>query len=400
MIIIITWLCNGRYEAAERRRDVLSGNRRIADPLVQILQKKYSMLSAGLLLKPGSTHGLLLKPGSTHVPRAGVPIAAYGVDVPYKEAQYDPAAAETFFKAKPLDSLGRLAQLTSLSGGFIFNALMDKKNGREEEMVDQRSEELLELVTKMGPTFIKVGQALSIRTDLLPAPYVAGLVGLQDSVAPFSGAEGRRIIEEELGIDIDRVFSKISSEPVASASIGQVYRATLRETGEDVAIKVQRPRVLRDVALDLFMMRSLAPVWSKAQDSNTDLVALVDAWGSGFINELDYRKEAAATTAFSEAMRQRGLGSVFAPEVVDSLSSMHVLTTKWVDGERLASSAADDVPRLCGVALNAYLTMLLDTGVLHCDPHPGTHLLASCNETLAPCYAACYAACHVEADVI
>lgn len=241
-------------------------------------------------------------------------------------------------------------------------------------MADRRSIELLELITALGPTFIKVGQALSTRTDLLPAKYAKGLVGLQDAVPPFSGELGRSVIESELGIRIEDVFSKLSAEPVASASIGQVYRGTLRSTGEEVAVKVQRPKVLEDVALDLFMMRSLAPYYKKSQDVNTDLVGLVDAWGEGFVNELDYRREAKATTAFSKAMKERGLGSVFAPEVVYDLSSTHVLTTKWVDGERLASSEAGDVPRLCGVALNAYLTMLLDTGSLHCDPHPGNLL--------------------------
>ncbi|VEU43324.1 unnamed protein product [Pseudo-nitzschia multistriata] len=165
----------------------------------------------------------------------------------------------------------------------------------------------------------------------------------------------------------------------------------------DVAVKVQRPNVLENVSLDLYVMRSiLAPLWNKLiqsrnkkkngdsnsdddetslQRSNTDSVALIDAWGEGFVNELDYRAEANATKAFTKAMEERGLGSVvFAPEVVDELSSMHVLTTKWVEGERLSTSNEDDVPRLCGVALNTYLTMLLDTGTLHCDPHPGNLL--------------------------
>jgi predicted unusual protein kinase regulating ubiquinone biosynthesis (AarF/ABC1/UbiB family) len=293
--------------------------------------------------------------------------------LPYKEAAYDPAAAEAFFRARPLPALGRLGQLIFKSSGFLAKVVIDKKLGREEHVVQQRSQELLDLVTSLGPTSIKVGQALSTRTDLLPAAYAAGLTGLQDAVPPFSGRLGRAVIEQELGIKIEEVFSELSLEPVASASIGQVYRGRLW-SGEEVAIKVQRPGILKDVALDLYMMRSIAPIWKKFQDINTDLVGLVDAWGEGFVNELDYRKEAAATVAFSAAMRQRGLGSVFAPEVVSALSSTHVLTTKWVEGERLAASAASDVPRLCGVALNAYLTMLLDTGTLHCDPHPGNLL--------------------------
>ena len=115
---------------------------------------------------------------------------------------------------------------------------------------------------------------------------------------------------------------------MASASIGQVYRGTLRTSGEEVAVKVQRPAVLSDVALDLHMLRSLAPMYQKSKEINTDLVGLVDAWGEGFVNELDYRKEAKATKEFSKAMEERQLRSVFAPEVVEELSSMHVLTTK------------------------------------------------------------------------
>ena len=306
--------------------------------------------------------------------RHGLSVSEYGENVPYKEAAYDPEAAETFYRARPLASLRRLAQLVAGSGGFVANVILDKKFGREEKLAERRSTELVELLTTLGPTFIKVGQALSARTDLVPAQYASGLTRLQDAVPPFSAELGREVIERELGVDIDAVFSAISPEPVASASIGQVYRATLRATGEEVAVKVQRPTVLRDVSLDLFMLRSLAPAWKRMQDINTDLVSVIDTWGAGFVDELDYRKEAAATTAFSEAMEQRGLGSVFAPEVVPHLSSAHVLTTKWVEGERLASSQAEDVPRLCGVALNSYLTMLLDTGTLHCDPHPGNLL--------------------------
>ena len=297
----------------------------------------------------------------------------YGVDAPYKEAAYDPLAAEDFFRARPLQALRRALQIAQQSGGFVMALVLDRILKREDQMTAKRSEQLLDVIIRLGPTFIKIGQALSIRTDLLPASYAAGLTALQDNVPPFSAVEGRAVIEAELGIRLAEVFSSISLEPVASASIGCVYKATLQD-GTEVAIKVQRPQVLRDVALDLFMLRSAAPAYQRANDVNTDLVALVDAWGTGFINELDYTREAEATSAFSTAMAQRGLGSVIAPEVVLHLSSTHVLTTKWVDGERLASSAADDVPRLCGVALNAYLTMLLDTGTLHCDPHPGNLL--------------------------
>lgn len=334
------------------------------------------------------------------------------VTVPYKEANYDPHAADEFYEQRPMKSIGRFLQIAGKSSKFIVDTtVLDGKSSspsqHEGGMTDlerKRSKELVDLITALGPTFIKVGQALSTRTDLLPtdkAYYATGLAELQDAVEPsFDSNEARDIIRNELGIqNIDDVFEYLSDEPIASASIGQVYKGKLRKNGIEVAVKVQRPNVLENVALDLYVMRSiLAPLWNKfinsrdkkkqqgetnsdedddisLNKSNTDSIALVDAWGEGFVNELDYRAEANATKAFTKAMEERGLGSVvFAPEVIDELSSTHVLTTKWVDGERLSNSDEDDVPRLCGVALNAYLTMLLDTGTLHCDPHPGNLL--------------------------
>ena len=343
--------------------------------------------------------------------------------VPYGEANYDPHAADEFYEARPMKSIGRFLQIASKSSRFVFDttfldeSISSHKNNPSEvsdtgtsstmgmtDLERKRSKELVNLITALGPTFIKVGQALSTRTDLLPtdkAYYATGLSELQDAVEPsFDSKEALEIIQNELGIkNIDDVFEYLSDEPVASASIGQVYKGKLRKNGMEVAVKVQRPNVLENVALDLYVMRSvLVPLWNKfinsrekkkknqqsqskedddmsIKKSNTDSIALVDAWGEGFVNELDYRAEAEATKEFTKAMEKCGLGSVvFAPQVIDELSSTHVLTTKWVDGERLSNSDEDDVPRLCGVALNAYLTMLLDTGTLHCDPHPGNLL--------------------------
>jgi len=147
---------------------------------------------------------------------------------------------------------------------------------------------------------------------------------------------------------------------------------------------VQRPSILDEIALDLYLLRLLTPLQTRVSNLINKLPTypedirlareLVDEWGRGFVAETDYRYEAANTAAFSEAMERRGLGAVTAPTVVGELSTNCVLTTEWVDGTRLDLDASPDVPRLCGVAINAYLTMLLDTGTLHCDPHPGNLL--------------------------
>jgi predicted unusual protein kinase regulating ubiquinone biosynthesis (AarF/ABC1/UbiB family) len=248
----------------------------------------------------------------------------------------------------------------------------------------RRAKEALILCEQLGPTFIKLGQALSIRTDLLPELYALELRQLQDAVPPFDNEEAKEVLRRELGVkDLSQIFATLSDKPVASASIGQVYRGTLKD-GTDVAVKVQRPGILGEIALDLHALRLLTPIQTTLQNLangqetvQEDIdqgIALVDEWGRGFVAETDYRLEAENTIQFEAAMRKRNLDAVCAPKVVDELVRDKVLVTEWVEGTRLDRDASSDVPRLCGVAINAYLTMLLDTGTLHCDPHPGNLL--------------------------
>ncbi len=184
----------------------------------------------------------------------------------------------------------------------------------------------------------------------------------------------RAILEAELP---PGVFASLSPAPVASASLGQVYRGVLSADGRQVAVKVQRPGLGPAIALDLLLLRLGAPILQRYRNLNTDLVSLVDEWGERFVDELDYTKEAAAGAAFREAMDARGLrGSVTAAEVVFPLTTRRVLTTAWVEGSRLdaAALAPAEARRMVELALAAYLTMLLDTGALHADPHPGNLL--------------------------
>jgi predicted unusual protein kinase regulating ubiquinone biosynthesis (AarF/ABC1/UbiB family) len=163
-----------------------------------------------------------------------------------------------------------------------------------------------------------------------------------------------------------------------------VYRDTVRGVaggGADVAVEVQRPGILGEIALNLHVLRLLTPIQTRLQNAiNSRLtgpgdieqgLSLVDEWGRGFVTETDYRLEARITAQFEAAMKKRGLDAVCAPMVVGGLVRDKVLMTEWVEGTRLERDASDDVPRLCSVAINAYLTILLDTGVLHWDPHPG-----------------------------
>jgi len=278
----------------------------------------------------------------------------------------------------------RLVRLATLTAAFNIKLLLDWRLGNTEKNEKERAKEALVLCTQLGPTFIKLGQALSIRTDLIPEAYALELRALQDAVPPFDSERAREIMRHELNVqDLSAVFAKISDKPLASASIGQVYKATLKD-GREVAVKVQRPNILSEIALDLFVLRLLAP-WQvrvsnalsgqKTFPEDIKLArALVDEWGRGFVAETDYIYEAQNTETFVKAMQNRGLDAVTAPIVVRNLSTRKVLVTEWVDGTRLDRDKSPDVPRLCAVAINAYLTMLLDTGCLHCDPHPGNLL--------------------------
>ena len=247
-----------------------------------------------------------------------------------------------------------------------------------EENEYQRGRELATLLTKLGPTFIKVGQSLSIRTDLLSPAYIRGLETLQDQVPAFDTAIAEQMLQAAWGgrpvADV-LVEGKLSNMPVAAASLGQVYKATLKDTQQSVAIKVQRPAITEQIALDMHLLRTVAPVVKQIGKLNSDTVGTVDAWGAGFVDELNYVREAANAEFFSERIQETPLKEVvFAPTVVEKYSTQSVLVTEWVDGERLDKSSSEDVTVLCSIAMNTYLTMLLELGLLHCDPHPGNLL--------------------------
>lgn len=226
--------------------------------------------------------------------------------------------------------------------------------------------------------FITVGQSLSIRTDILSPAYIRGLSSLQDRVPAFDTATAKAILEEEWGVPVDQVLEGGLSEgqsPVAAASLGQVYKGKLKGSGIEVAIKVQRPDITNQIALDMHLLREAAPVVRRTFDLNTDAEGTVDAWGAGFVDELDYLQEAINGEYFMDKIQSTSLKDVvLAPKVVQDFTSGKVLVTEWIDGERLDRSSQADVTILCSICMNTYLTMLLEMGVLHCDPHPGNLL--------------------------
>jgi aarF domain-containing kinase len=184
-----------------------------------------------------------------------------GTDIlPY---DYNPVALKKFFAKRPLAVLTRVLQVTTVGGNFLFKAALDTALGRLERNPDlevQRAAELRDIITSLGPFFIKIGQALSIRPDLLSPRSMVELQKLCDKVPSYDSKIAFATIELELGKKVDELFSEITPEPVAAASLGQVYKATLRATGETVAVKVQRPAVLETVSLDLHLARELGMI--------------------------------------------------------------------------------------------------------------------------------------------
>jgi aarF domain-containing kinase len=286
---------------------------------------------------------------------------------------YQPAALKRFFQKRPLAVATRLLQLASTGGGFAFKVLLDqflKRNKNNPDLEVQRAAELRELLTSLGPFYIKVGQALSIRPDVLSPRSMVELQKLCDKVPSFDSKIAFKTIENELGRPVSQIFSEITPEPVAAASLGQVYKATLRETGETVAVKVQRPAVLETVSLDLYLARELGLLARNvpALVQRLDPVALLDEFAFRFYQELDYNLECENGLRIERDMKK--LPMVVVPRNYPAYTARRVHVAEWIDGEKLSQSTADDVGALVNLGVITYLTQLLDSGFFHADPHP------------------------------
>ncbi|KAF5464954.1 hypothetical protein F2P56_014991 [Juglans regia] len=283
---------------------------------------------------------------------------------------YDPASISAYWGKRPRAVATRIVQLMSVTGGFLSRLALDVINKKVKENEVARAIEIREIVTSLGPAYIKLGQALSIRPDILSPVAMTELQKLCDKVPSFPDDVAMALIEEELGQPWNNIYSELSSSPIAAASLGQVYKGRLKENGDLVAVKVQRPFVLETVTVDLFIIRNLGLVLRRFPQISTDVVGLVDEWAARFFEELDYVNEGKNGTIFAEMMR-KDLPQVVVPKTYDKYTSRKVLTTAWIDGEKLSQSTESDVGELVNVGVICYLKQLLDTGFFHADPHPG-----------------------------
>ena len=305
---------------------------------------------------------------------AGPRPGAFDVD-PELPRQYDVARLRDYYSRRPVELVKRTLETAWWAVGAGLGILADRRTGAEARNEATRARQVREACERLGPAFIKVAQAISTRGDILSEAYMAEVIKLQDEVKPFPTAEAVEIMREDFGRDPTAIFAEITPEPVAAASLGQVYKARLRDElgGGVVAVKVQRPRVLETVALDLFIIREAARMaYAVAPEPKTDLSPVLDEWAVRFFEEMDYTTEMANALRFAEDMKD--LEGIKVPRQYPELTARRVLVTEWVDGEKLISSSAADVRELCDTLLNCYLVQLLDSGFLHADPHPGNLL--------------------------
>jgi len=261
--------------------------------------------------------------------------------------------------------------LGAFYGRLKYDSIMEKQDKR----VMASAAELRQMLTKLGPTFIKVGQLLANRPDILRSDYMEELCILQDDVPPFPTRQAFDIIESSLGRPLDEVFSAISDEPVAAASLGQVYRATLRNSGEDVAIKVQRPQVQERIEQDLVIFRWVAGFLNDYSRRNLgcDAQLIVDEFGEKLLEELDYVQEARNIDDFYRNFEKDRFVKI--PWVSRGLSGPQIIVMEWIDGIRCTDpesvKRALNVDEFIRVGVASGLKQLLEFGLFHGDPHPG-----------------------------
>jgi ubiquinone biosynthesis protein len=231
----------------------------------------------------------------------------------------------------------------------------------------------------LGPAFIKLGQLLSSRSDLLPPSYLDALGRLQDKVAPFSFAEVEQIVQDELGFRLSKGFSAFDADPMAAASLGQVHRAALRD-GRAVAVKVQRPDIRERVAQDLAVMTDIAEFLDRHTQAGRqfDFGEMVHEFRRTVLAELDYRREAQNMVRLGENLKD--FPRIIVPRPVDDYTTSRVLTMEFVAGRKVTSITPlmrqdIDGARLATELFRAYLHQIIVDGFFHADPHPGNVFL-------------------------
>ena len=280
--------------------------------------------------------------------------------------------------------LGQYASLGRLllkHRGTARGALADEEvlDPDDETATLADAEALAGELEQRGPTFVKLGQLLSTRADLLPPVYLEALARLQDDVEPIPFEEVERLVEEEVGTKISQAFSSFDHEPMASASLGQVHRAALRD-GRPVAVKVQRPGIRPRIVEDMSVIGELAAFVDEHTRTGDRLrfAAMVEEFRRSLMAELDYRKEAANLRTLAGLLEEHD--RIVVPLPVEDYTTDRLLTMELVEGRNVAGLGPLAQMELDGHPLavqlfEAYLDQILVHGFVHADPHPGNVLV-------------------------
>jgi ubiquinone biosynthesis protein len=292
--------------------------------------------------------------------------------------------------------LGRISEIAQVAAKHGFGYLFEtrgiggarSRRGREVELDggSPRGQRLREMLDELGPTFVKFGQLLSTRPDIVPPDIVFELKGLQDKVSSFPFEDARGVVEEELGLTLEQLFLEFGETPVAAASIGQVHRAVL-PNGSRVVVKVQRPEAPRRIEADLELMYQLARFARERVRALEfiDTVAVVDEFARSIREELDYRSEARNAEQFRRNFA--GNPNVQVPRAFWSYSRARVLTLERLEGVHVrdidvASYTLEDRRRLAYRIAEAWMAMIFRDGFFHADPHPSNIMVLEPPDTI------------------
>jgi predicted unusual protein kinase regulating ubiquinone biosynthesis (AarF/ABC1/UbiB family) len=289
--------------------------------------------------------------------------------------RYDPQAIASYYNRRPWLVIWRALTVVWLFAGFSIGLLLDRSIGNTEVNKNQRANQLREILTQLGPNYIKVGQSLSTRPDLVRQDFLDELIKLQDQLPPFDNELAMQIIESQLKRSVEELYKEISPCPVAAASLGQVYKARLY-SGEEVAVKVQRPNLLPIITRDLYLLR-WAATWIKPflpLNLGDNLTIVVDEFGTKLFEEIDYENEGRNAEKFAANFQDDP--GVKVPSIYWRYTSRTVLTLEWIDGIKLTDlegirKAGLDRDKLIKAGVSSGLRQLLEFGFFHADPHPG-----------------------------
>lgn len=263
------------------------------------------------------------------------------------------------------------------NSALFKNTEFDEILEKEERMpaVGNNPERLTDDLERMGPTFIKMGQLLASRADLLPMPYLQALSRLHEDVKPFPYEEVEKIVQEELGVRISKGFSQFNVEPLAAASLGQVHLAALRE-GRPVVVKIQRPGIRARILEDLEVLEEIAAFLDEHTEAGRryPFLKLFEEMKKTLLRELDYRKEATQLSALADHLR--AFERIQVPLPIDDYTTSRVLTMEYVSGKKITAlgplvGLEVDGAQLADELFHAYLKQILVDGLFHADPHPG-----------------------------